>query len=51
MHVHQMDVITAYVQGDLIEKVYMEQPDLFIKKGEESKVCKLKMPLFETGRA
>jgi len=54
MHVHQMDVITAYVQGDLTEKVYMEQPDLFVKKGEESKVCKLKRPLYglkQAGRA
>lgn len=46
MHVHQMDVITAYVQGDLTEKVYMEQPELFVRKGKENKVCELKKPLY-----
>jgi len=54
MHIHQMDVVTAYVQGDLTERIYMEQPELFAKKGEESKVCKLKKPLYglkQAGRA
>jgi len=49
-----MDVITAYIQGDLAERVYMEQPKLFVRKGEESKVCKLKKLLYglkQAGRA
>lgn len=46
MHVHQMDVVTAYVQGDLFEDIYMNQPDPFTIKGQEDKVCLLKRPLY-----
>lgn len=54
MQVHQMDVVTAYIQGDLQEKTYMEQPEMFVKKGEEDKVCRLRKPLYglkQAGRA
>lgn len=46
MHIHQMDVITAYVQGDLSEEIFMNQPEPFIVKGQEDKVCLLKRPLY-----
>ena len=46
MHVHQMDVVTAYVQGDLNEDIYIIQPEMFISKGNENKVCKLNRPLY-----
>jgi len=46
MHVHQMDVISAYVQGNLNEEVYMDQPELFVREGDEDKVCLLKKPLY-----
>lgn len=46
MHVHQMDVTSAYVQGDLSDEVYMEQPEMYVQRGEESKVCKLLKPLY-----
>ena len=39
--VHQMDVKTAFFNGDLKEKVFMSQPEGFIVKGQEHKVCKL----------
>ncbi|KAL5493965.1 hypothetical protein EMCRGX_G015218 [Ephydatia muelleri] len=39
--VHQMDVVTAFLNGTL-NKIYMEQPPGYIKKGEEYLVCKLK---------
>lgn len=41
-----MDVISAYVQGNLHDETYMEQPELFVRKGDEDKVCLLKKPLY-----
>lgn len=45
-HVHQMDVVTAYVQGDLSSEIYMEQPFMYEVSAVESKVCKLLRPLY-----
>ena len=39
--VHQMDVKTAFLNVELDEEIYMDQPDAFVVKGQESKVCKL----------
>lgn len=43
-HVHQMDVTTAYIQGDLSETVYMEQPPMF--EQNKNKVCRLRRPIY-----
>ena len=39
--VHQIDVKTAFLNGNLDEEVYMDQPEGFVLPGNESKVCKL----------
>ena len=51
-HIHQMDVTTAYIQGDLLEIVYMEQPPMF--GSNKNKVCRLRRPIYglkQSGRA
>jgi hypothetical protein len=37
--VHQMDVKTTFLNGELDDEIYMDQPDGFVVKGEEQKVC------------
>lgn len=46
MYVDQMDVISAYVQGELSDEVYMEQPEMFIQENKEDMICKLNKPLY-----
>ena len=38
---HQMDVKTTFLGGDLVEGVYMSQPIGFEEVGKEHMVCKL----------
>ncbi|KAD6453934.1 hypothetical protein E3N88_08640 [Mikania micrantha] len=44
--IHQMDVKTAFLNGDLDEEIYMLQPEGFVVSGLESKVCKLRKSLY-----
>ncbi|GJR77225.1 zinc finger, CCHC-type containing protein [Tanacetum coccineum] len=44
--IHQMDVKTTFLNGDLDAKVYMNQPQVFIMPGNENKVCKLIKSLY-----
>ena len=46
LELHQMDVKTAFLNGELEEEIYMEQPNGFIVKGQENKVCKLKRSIY-----
>ena len=45
-NVHQLDIKTAFLNGDLHEEVYVSQPRGFIQKGQEKKVCRLKKALY-----
>lgn len=46
MLVHQMDVVTAFLNGDLEEEIFMEQPEGYVQPGQEDMVCKLKKSLY-----
>ena len=44
--VHQMDVKTAFLNGDLKENVFMSQPEGFVVNGHEHKIWKLVKSLY-----
>ena len=44
--VHQMDVKTAFLNRELEEEIYMDQPNGFVANGQEGKVCKLLKSLY-----
>ena len=41
-----MDVKTIFLNGDLKEEIYMDQPEGFVEPGQEGKVCKLTKSLY-----
>ncbi|KAI3796687.1 hypothetical protein L1987_39366 [Smallanthus sonchifolius] len=46
LELHQMDVKTAFLNGDLNEDVFMKQPEGFQPEGQEHLVCKLKKSIY-----
>lgn len=44
--VYQMDVKSAFLNGNLEEEVYIEQPPGFVVLGKEDKVCRLHKALY-----
>lgn len=46
LHLHQMDVTTAYLNGTLQEVVYMVQPEQYVDKNYPEKVCRLKKSIY-----
>ena len=42
----QMDVKTAFLNGNLEEEIYMLQPEGFIAKNQEHMVCRLKRSIY-----
>ena len=46
LELHQMDVKTAFLNGDLKENVYMAQPKGFIVEEKERMRCRLKKSIY-----
>ena len=46
LQIHQMDVKTVFLNGELEEEIYMEQLEGFVAPGQENKVCKLVKSLY-----
>ncbi|TKC11876.1 hypothetical protein FA727_23745, partial [Robertmurraya kyonggiensis] len=46
LELHQMDVKTAFLNGDLEENIYMAQPKGFAVKGKEHMGCHLKKSIY-----
>ena len=47
LKVHQLDVATAFLNGELKEEVYMQQPEGFAVEDKENMVCKLNKSIYE----
>ena len=46
LKIHQMDVATAFLNGELQELVYMNQPKGFVENGKEEMVCRLRRSIY-----
>ena len=44
--IHQFDVKTAFLHGNLTEEIFMEQPEGCKEKGKEDWICKLHKSLY-----
>jgi hypothetical protein len=49
--IHQMDVKTTFLNGELEEEIYMDQSDGFTVKGQEGMVCKLLKSIYVLNQA
>ena len=46
LEVHQMDVKTAYLNGDLEHEIYMKQPEGYADEDQKDLVCRLRKSLY-----
>ena len=46
LQVHQMDVVSAFLNGELTEEIYMKQPPGYVQSGKEELVCKLRKSIY-----
>ena len=51
LKIHQMDVKTVFLNGELKEEIFMDKPKGFVELGQESKVCKLTKSLYGSKQA
>ena len=46
LQLHQLDVTTAFLNGQLEEEIFMKQPEGYVIKGKEHMVCRLKKSIY-----
>ena len=46
LSLHQLDITTAFLNGNLEEVVYMQHPEGFMAKGNEHLVCQLECSIY-----
>jgi len=46
LELHQMNVKSAFLNGDLDETIFMAQPEGFVVKGKEHMACKLMKSIY-----
>ena len=46
LKLHQVDVTTTFLNGELEEEVYMTQPEGFGVSGKEHLICKMKKSIY-----
>ena len=46
LKLHQSDITSVFLNGELKEDIYIKQPEEFMMKGKEHHVCKLKRSLY-----
>lgn len=46
LELHQMDVKTSFLNDDLNEEVYMQQPEDFVTSSNEHLICKLRISIY-----
>ena len=45
MHLRQVGVVSAFLNGELEEEIYMNQPESYVQQRKEDLVCRLRKPL------
>ena len=46
LKIHQMDTKNTFLNGELVEEIYMKKPEEFIVPSKEDKVCRLVKSLY-----
>ena len=46
LSLRQLDISTAFLNGDVNEEIYMDQPEGFIEEKSKDKVCKLSKSIY-----
>ena len=44
--IEALDIKTVFLYDELDEEIYMEQPESFLKKGQEGHICRLKKVIY-----